>query len=184
MRIIGGKARGRRLYIPRASSIRPTSDCVKEAFFNIIRFIDGKTFLDLFAGTGNMGLEALSRGAVQAVFVEQDRLLVEAIEKNSASCCFVGKSQILPFDFKKAMRILSERSASFDILFADPPYEEGFVRQIFEQMRQTSLMAVDSLLAIQHSLREAIEDHEPDFVLTHQKRYGDTYLSFMHKAEG
>jgi 16S rRNA (guanine966-N2)-methyltransferase len=184
MRIIGGEAKGRRLYIPGAASVRPTTERIKAAFFNIIQPLNGKSFLDLFAGTGNMGLEALSRGAVKAVFVEQDRVLAEAIEKNIASCCFLGRAQILPCDYKKAMRILSERHASLDILFADPPYEKGFVSQIFEQVRQTPLMAADGLLAIQHSLREAIRDHEPGFVLADQRRYGDTYLSFLRKTEG
>lgn len=183
MRIIGGEAKGRRLYVPRTSSIRPTTDRIKEAFFNILQFMDGKTFLDLFAGTGNVGLEALSRGAVEAVFVEHDGRLAEAIGRNIASCCFVNKSRILSCDFKKAMQILSEQQVHPDILFADPPYDEGFVKQIFKQLRQTALMAHDSLLAIQHSSREAIEDYDPGFVLTNQKRYGDTYLSFLRKTK-
>ena len=183
MRIIGGEARGRRLYIPSASSIRPTAERIKAAFFNIIQPLEGKSFLDLFAGTGNMGLEALSRGAVKALFVERDRMLAEAIERNITSCCFVGKTQILPYDFIKAMRILSEQHVSLDILFADPPYEEGFVSQILAQVRRERLMRADSLLAIQHSVREAIEEGKSGFVLTDQRRYGDTSLSFLQDTE-
>jgi 16S rRNA (guanine966-N2)-methyltransferase len=183
MRIIGGEAKGRRLYMPIASSIRPTTERIKAAFFNIIQPLEGKSFLDLFAGTGNMGLEALSRGAAKAIFVERDRVLAEAIEKNIASCCFVGRTQILPYDFKRAMRILSERHVSPDILFADPPYEEGLASQILAYVRRERLLKAESLFAIQHSIREAIEEGESGFVLTDQRRYGDTILSFLQDTE-
>jgi 16S rRNA (guanine966-N2)-methyltransferase len=127
MRIIGGESRGRRLYIPGTASVRPTADRIKEAFFNILGSVDGKSFLDLFAGSGSMGLEALSRGALKALFVENNRALAEAISKNIAACGFGGNGEILTFDYIKAIRHLVKRSEGFDILFADPPYEKGFV---------------------------------------------------------
>jgi 16S rRNA (guanine966-N2)-methyltransferase len=180
MRIIGGEARGRRLFIPRTSSIRPTTDRIKEAFFNIIGFVDGKTFLDLFAGTGNMGLEALSRGAVKATFIENDQVLVDAMTRNISACGFTNRIEILSSDFIQAISILKERSGDFDILFADPPYEQGFVCQTLEHLGKGELMSEDGLLAIQHSIREVVKVKESGpFVLIDQRRYSDTILSFF-----
>jgi 16S rRNA (guanine966-N2)-methyltransferase len=184
MRIIGGEVRGRRLYIPRSSAVRPTADRIKGACFNIIRFVDGKTFLDLFAGTGNVGLEALSRGALKAVFVENNPVLADAIARNIAACGFAGKSEVLRSDFIEAIQGLAKRSDTFDILFADPPYEQGFVSRVLEHPGIGSLMARDGLFAVQHSVREAISISEPDhFVLTDQRQYGDTILSFLEKRD-
>ena len=106
MRIIGGEARGRRLYVPRACRIRPTADRIKEAFFNIIQPMAGKSFLDLFAGTGNMGLEALSRGVVKAVFIEKEILLVNSIKKNIEVCGFTDRVDLFATDAIQAIGIL------------------------------------------------------------------------------
>jgi 16S rRNA (guanine966-N2)-methyltransferase len=180
MRIIGGEAKGRKLYIPRAASVRPTAERIKAAFFNIIQPLNGKSFLDLFAGTGNMGLEALSRGAVKAMFIENNHVLVDTMTRNIAACGFTGRSEILSSDFIHAIPKLKERSDAFDILFADPPYERGFVSQTLEHLGSGALMAKDGLLAIQHSIREAIKENESgQLVLIDQRQYGDTILSFF-----
>lgn len=182
MRIIGGEARGRRLYVPEAATVRPTADRIKGACFNIIRFIDGKTFLDLFAGTGNMGIEALSRGALKAVFVEKNPVLADAIAKNITACGFTGKSAVLRSDFNEAIKGLAKRTETFDILFVDPPYEQGFVRRVLEHPEIGSLVARDGLLAVQHSVREAAcFDASAQLVLTDQRQYSDTMLSFFKK---
>jgi 16S rRNA (guanine(966)-N(2))-methyltransferase RsmD len=184
MRIIGGEARGRRLFSPRASTVRPTANRVKDAFFNIIGSIDGKTFLDLFAGTGSMGLEALSRGALRAMFIENNPALVDAITRNISACGFDGRSGILRSDVIEAIRSLTKRSETFDILFADPPYERGFVRRILDHEGIAALMSRGALLAVQHSVREAIDLSAPAcLVLTDQRQYGDTILSFLEKRE-
>jgi 16S rRNA (guanine966-N2)-methyltransferase len=184
MRIIGGKGRGRRLYIPRTASFRPTADRIKETFFNIIGFVDGKSFLDLFAGSGSMGLEALSRGAFKALFVENNRVLAEAISRNIAACGFGGNGEILTLDYITAIRHLAKRSDAFDILFADPPYEKGFVSLTLEHLGNGSLMAKGGLLAVQHSVREAATvDESGQLVLTDRRQYGDTVLSFFKKRD-
>jgi 16S rRNA (guanine966-N2)-methyltransferase len=184
MRIIGGEVRGRRLYIPRSSAVRPTADRIKGACFNIIRFVDGKTFLDLFAGTGNVGLEALSRGALKSVFVENNPVLADAIARNIATCGFAGKSEVLRSDCIEAIQGLAKRAETFDILFADPPYEQGFVSRILEYPGIGSLMARDSLFTVQHSVREAAAiDASAQLVLTDQRHYGDTILSFFKKRD-
>jgi 16S rRNA (guanine(966)-N(2))-methyltransferase RsmD len=182
MRIIGGEARGRRLYVPGTSAVRPTADRIKEAFFNIIGPIEGKTFLDLFAGSGNMGIEALSRGALKAVFVENDRTLIGAIGKNIAACGFTAKSEILTSDFIKAVSGLVKRAETFDVLFADPPYGRGIVSRTLEHLQNGALMENDSLLALQHSIREdAAVDAAGPLALVDRRPYGDTILSFFKK---
>jgi 16S rRNA (guanine966-N2)-methyltransferase len=181
MRIVGGSARGRKLYIPDASPVRPTSERIKEALFNIIDPVDGKCFLDLFAGTGNVGLEALSRGAAKAVFVEKDRILAGAIVKNVVSCRFSQMAEILRADFNRALGTLAERFDSFDILFADPPYEAGCVGTVIAALEGGRLLAADGLLVVQHSFREAVRDGQTGIVMTDQRSYGDTRLSFFQK---
>jgi 16S rRNA (guanine(966)-N(2))-methyltransferase RsmD len=184
MRIIGGEARGRRLYIPGTFAVRPTAERIKGAFFNIIGLVDGKTFLDLFAGSGNVGLEALSRGALKAVFVENNRVLTDTIGRNIETCGFGGKGEILATDFIKAIQRLVKRSEAFDILFADPPYERGIVSLTLEHLRNGSLMEKDGLLAVQHSVREAAAvDESGQLVLTDRRQYGDTSLSFFKKKD-
>ena len=181
MRIVGGSARGRKLYIPEASQVRPTAERIKEALFNILGPVDGKSFLDLFAGTGNVGLEALSRGAARAVFVENDRILAGAIGRNAASCRFAREAEILRADFGKALGMMAERPDSFDIVFADPPYEAGFVGQVVAVLADGCLMAADGILVIQHSVREAAASERPGLVMTDQRGYGDARLSFFQK---
>jgi len=180
MRIIGGEAKGRKLCVPRGASVRPTAERIKAAFFNIIQPPNGKSFLDLFAGTGNMGLEALSRGAIGAMFIENNQVMVDAMTRNVAACGFTGRSEIFSSDFIHAIPKLKERSYVFDILFADPPYERGLVSQTLKHLGSGALLANNGLLAIQHSIREAIKDNESgQFVLIDQRQYGDTILSFF-----
>ncbi len=181
MRIVGGSARGRKLYIPEASPVRPTAERIKEALFNILGPVDGKSFLDLFAGTGNVGLEALSRGAARVVFVEKDRILAGAIGRNVTSCRFTREAEILRADFGKALKMMAERPDSFDIVFADPPYEAGCVGPVVAALADGSLVAADGLLVVQHSFREAAASERPGLVMTDRRGYGDTRLSFFQK---
>ncbi len=181
MRIVGGSARGRKLYIPEASPVRPTSERIKEALFNILGPVDGKSFLDLFAGTGNVGLEALSRGAARAVFVEKNRILARAIRRNAEAGRFSQKAEILCADFSRALGMMAERLDSFDILFADPPYEAGRVGPVVAALADGPLMAAGGLVVLQHSIREAAVSGRPGLVMTDQRGYGDTRLSFFQK---
>ena len=123
MRIISGSARGRRLNTPTGMDIRPTTDKVKEALFSILQFdLPGKYVLDLFAGTGQLGLEALSRGAAHAVFTDSSKKAVELIKKNVALTGFGPQSTVLQTD---AFSYLAATDATFDIVLLDPPYEKG-----------------------------------------------------------
>ncbi len=180
MRITGGSAKGRQLFLPKGCPIRPTADLVKEALFSVLRSVAGRSFLDLFAGSGSVGIEALSRGAARAVFVEKNRSLAHAIADNVGRCGFDDRSEVLAMDAQRAIRSLSERKTCFDILFADPPYETGFLAPTLQSLAGAWLVSQDGVVVLQHSLREAVPEHEViGLVLTDQRRYGDTLLSFL-----
>jgi 16S rRNA (guanine966-N2)-methyltransferase len=181
MRITGGQARGRRLYLPKGCPVRPTSDMIKEALFNIIQPVEGKIFLDLYAGAGCVGLEALSRGAARAVFVEKHPLLVQAIEKNIETCGYADRAEVLSADVNRGIKRLSGRKDRFQIFFADPPYDRGLVLQTLQFLKDSLLMTEDALIIIQHSLREGFTEEFRDdrLVMADHRRYGDTALSFM-----
>ncbi len=117
MRIISGRLKGRRLLTPTKGSLRPTSDRVKESMFNILgKEVEGKVVLDLFAGTGNLGIEALSRGAKKAIFVEKSREALRLIERNLSLCEMEDRSEILLKDVIQGLRILKQKRESFDLI--------------------------------------------------------------------
>ena len=123
MRIVAGKARGRKLMTPKGMDIRPTTDKVKEAMFSILQFdLPGKHVLDLFAGTGQLGLEAISRGAASVTFTDSSKKAVELIRENIRLSGFSAESKVLQTD---AFAYLSSASEKFDLVLLDPPYEKG-----------------------------------------------------------
>ncbi len=183
MRIIGGDAKGRRIHSPKRSKIRPTSDGIKESLFNILPEVSEKSFLDLFAGTGNVGIEALSRGASKVVFIEKNASMVNSIKRNLEEFGFSGKYEILATEASKGIRQLQKRGERFDYLFADPPYEKGCIREIFQCIREGEMISSDGFVVIQHSIRENMEGTQTGiFVLTDQRKYGDTLLSFFTRT--
>jgi 16S rRNA (guanine(966)-N(2))-methyltransferase RsmD len=182
MRIIGGKARGRAIRLPGGCRIRPTADRVKEALFNILGPVEGKSFIDVFAGCGNVGLEALSRGACRSVFVEKDLRLIEAIRENLRLLGFEGRAEMIAADAEKGMRRLGKKGERFDILFADPPYEEGFLTEIMNYLEGAELLTENGIIILQHSLREPLRQSVTQpLAVSDQRRYGDTLLSFLKK---
>ena len=184
MRIIGGDAKGRIIYSPKQGQMRPTSDGIKESLFNILHTPSGKSFVDLFAGSGNVGLEALSRGAAKVAFVEKNAVMINAIKRNLRELSLGGEYEILAMEAAKGIRKLLNRGERPDFLFADPPYERGFVREIFHYLSSGTLLSEDGVLIIQHSVRENLDAHyTDDFILTDQRRYGDTHLSFFKIRE-
>jgi len=184
MRIIAGDAKGRTIYAPNQSRVRPTSDGIKESLFNILHALSGKYFVDLFAGSGNVGLEALSRGAAKVVFVEKNAVMVNAIKRNLRELSFSGEYDIMAVEAAKGIRKLQNRGDILDFLFADPPYERGFVREIFHSLSGGNVLGEDGVLIIQHSVRENVDgQYTGDFILTDRRRYGDTHLSFFKIRE-
>lgn len=184
MRIIGGDAKGRNIYAPNQSRVRPTSDGIKESLFNILHTVSGKSLVDLFAGSGNVGLEALSRGAAKAVFVEKNAVMVNAIKRNLRDLSLGGSYEIMAVEASKGLRKLHNRGEIVNFVFADPPYERGFVKEIFHSLSGGNVVDEDGVLIIQHSVREDVDErYTGDFILTDRRRYGDTHLSFFKIRE-
>ncbi len=132
MRIVAGSARGRKLISPEGMDVRPTTDKVKESLFNIIQFeVPDARVLDLFAGTGQLGLEALSRGAREAVFVDAAGKSLATVKKNVELCGFADRATLVHAD---AIAWLSRREGTFDLVFLDPPYHKGLCEKAMEAL--------------------------------------------------
>lgn len=180
MRIIGGGAKGRHISFPGKSPERPTPGKIKGSLFNILPPLTGKIFLDVFAGSGGIGLEALSRGAAWVVFIERDEILSDYIKKNLLLCGFAGRSEILTREVGAAVTVLKKRKDRFDVVFADPPYEAGFVEKTLGWFADGKLFAEEGLLIIQHFIKEELPLAKGSrFGLSDQRKYGDTLLSFL-----
>jgi 16S rRNA (guanine966-N2)-methyltransferase len=182
VRIIGGEAKGRPFSAPKGSGLRPTSDRIKEALFATLYSVKDVSFLDLYAGTGSVGMEALSRGARKCVFIEKDVRLTRALKKNIALFAFGGECEVLTMEVRKGIRLLVERQERFDIVFADPPYGKGLVGDTFELLSDGEIIAPGGIIIFQHGEAESLRMHGGEFAMIDQKRYGDTVLSFLKRT--
>lgn len=184
MRIISGSSKGRKLFSPKKQSTRPTSDRVKETIFNVLSgLIEGKVVLDLYAGTGSLGIEALSRGAKRAVFVEKGRQAIRLIERNLAQCGFRINSEIIPKDVNRAISILKLKGESFDIIIMDPPYQKGLIEKTLRKLKLERIYHSDSILVIEHDRREPLPVNDYGWQILRQIRIGDTLISFLTPTE-
>lgn len=178
MRVITGTARGRRLETLEGEDVRPTTDRVKEAIFSIIQFeTEGRRFLDLFAGSGQMGIEAISRGAKEAYFVDSSKKSVAVIKRNLQSTKLEMQSKVFQMDFHS---FLSMNSAEFDIVFLDPPYKTGLLQESFELV--TESVRDTGVIIAENPLDEELAESYGDFVLDRRYRYGKIKVStYRHK---
>jgi len=189
MRIISGTARGMNLKSPKGTKIRPTSQKVKAAFFNIIYDrIYGADFLDLFSGSGSMGLEALSRGARRCVFVDKDRESIRLIHENTRLIRMQEQAVVRQGDVCSVLAGLAENGESFDIVYLDPPYlyKHSVILEIFSLLQRSGLLADTGVIGVERPSRdehgqkhEQVHEHGWElspFPLKKMKRYGDTAL--------
>jgi 16S rRNA (guanine966-N2)-methyltransferase len=180
MRIISGTSKGKRLATPKGRALRPTSDRVKESIFNILGGgVVGKVVLDLFAGTGNLGIEALSRGAKRVIFVERGKEATRLISGNLSRCGMVMVSEIIPKDVIRAIGVLHQRGETFDLIFMDPPYEKGLIEKTLWKLQSHRIYHDDSILIIEHDRREPLPLELDGWNLMRQKKIGDTLISFL-----
>jgi 16S rRNA (guanine966-N2)-methyltransferase len=183
MRIISGSAKGRRLFTLAGQAVRPTSDRVKESIFNMLGpSVAGSAVLDLFAGTGNLGIEALSRGARSAFFVDGSHPSITTIQRNLALCAMTDRAEVLQDDCLRAIALLRRRRRTFDLLFADPPYEKGFVEKTLKALAVHEIGHGDTLVVIEHARREPLPDPLSPWTLLRQRKTGDTVVSFLKKG--
>ena len=180
MRIIGGIRRGQRLSSPRNDAIRPTSDRVRESIFNIISGrLEGANVLDLFAGTGAMGLEALSRGAASVLFVDNSREALDLLKGNIALLNLQKRSKVLKWDIGRNLACLANRPERFDLVFLDPPYGRRMVVPALGHLKESGALAHDACLVVEHSTHEDAVPVKAGFALMDQRRYAKTTVTIL-----
>jgi 16S rRNA (guanine966-N2)-methyltransferase len=175
MRITGGIGRGRRLKVPAGPRVRPTSGKVKQALFNILadRVADA-VFLDLYAGAGGIGIEALSRGARSVVFVDASRDSLNSVKKNLEQTGFDDQAQVV---LSKAEAFLKKSSGPYDIVFLDPPYAEE-MQPLLELISGARILKPDSIVIAEHFKKQPLPESAGNLELYREARYGDTVLAF------
>lgn len=175
MRVTGGTGRGQRLKVPAGDRVRPTSDKVKQALFNILgdRVVDA-VFLDLFAGAGGIGIEALSRGAARVVFVDESRDSLNMVKHNIEQTGFEEQSQAV---LAKAGSFLKKPSGPFDIVFLDPPYANE-MQPLLEQIAGAGILKPDAIVISEHFKKQSSPERAGGLTLTREAKYGDTVLAF------
>ncbi|MFC1480604.1 16S rRNA (guanine(966)-N(2))-methyltransferase RsmD [Candidatus Omnitrophota bacterium] len=185
MRIIGGKFRGRNIKQPEFETTRPTKDRIREAVFNIIaEKVPASSALDIFAGSGAYGMEALSRGAEKCVFVEKNRLCAVAIKENVKALGLEEYARIITKDAFKAVELLGKgkNKEKFDLVFSDPPYNKSMSRKTLIMINHYDILNPSGLLIIEHSTGESLPEAEGHVSLCKQKTYGDICISvFLRK---
>lgn len=177
MRVISGKFKGKRLFSPTDNRIRPTTDRIKETMFNILfsKGADFQDMLDLFSGSGALGIEALSRGANNAVFIDRDANSIK-LTKENLSHVGANDYEIYHTDFTVALKKLKGRK--FDVIFADPPYSLRLESKIIEGVMENELLKADGILIIEHSKENELQIDSKSFIM--DERYcGNTVLSFI-----
>ena len=180
MRIIGGQLRGKKLGPVRSAVIRPTSDRLREAVFNILTgTIQEALVLDLFAGTGALGIEALSRGARQAVFIDNSRDAVALISRNIQQCGLENRSTVLKWDITRNLDCLYRTDKPYDLVFLDPPYERGLVLSTLQFLLQHHFLATAARVVVEHAASEVFLPLPNGLSVTDTRKYGKSLVSFL-----
>lgn len=181
MRIIAGTARSRTIEAPKGRDTRPTLDRVRENVFNILqRRVPDARVLDLFAGSGALSLEAVSRGASMAVMVDHDRAAIQVEKRNAAALGFTNRVRVIQAEWRQAVQTLTAEGAAFELVFLDPPYAMRDLTEVMEALRP--LLAPDALIVIEHEARVTPVTAQ-GFAMTDSRRYGFVGVSFFTAAE-
>lgn len=184
MRIIGGQAKGIRLKSLKGLNTRPTSDRVKESIFNIIApYIYNARVLDLFSGTGNLGIESISRGAKKAYLIEKNRKCIAIINDNITKTKFNDKIKIYIQDVISAIKLFGEKNEEFDIIFMDPPYLKNFVIPSLKEISKNNILSNNGIIIVEHDLKDDLPKKVENLEIFKEKKYGNTKISFYHKED-
>jgi 16S rRNA (guanine(966)-N(2))-methyltransferase RsmD len=177
LRVIGGVAKGRRLKTRKTMDLRPATDFIKEALFDMLALRVGDAlFLDLFAGSGSIGIEALSRGARQALFVEKDPLTADLIRDNLAITGFTSQGRVYVGDVLKALTQLQKEGAKYSLAFVDPPFRKSLVAPTLDRLLQLEIMASDALIVTRSYVGEEVA---AGIAPIRTRTYGDSVLRFF-----
>lgn len=183
MRVISGTARGTRLISLGSAEIRPTLDRVKESFFNQVGpGLEGVAFLDLFAGSGSMGIEALSRGAEQVVFVEPDPKAQRIIMQNLEKCKMTDENSrwvLLKSSTLAGLKMLNEQGLGFDLIYIDPPFSDGLYEPTLQGLSLSNLPHSDAVVVVEHFHKTVLQEKYDKLKFFKDRRLGDSCLSFF-----
>jgi 16S rRNA (guanine966-N2)-methyltransferase len=181
IRIIAGELKGRKLRSIRGNKTRPTAARIREAIFNILAFqISESTVLDLFAGTGAFGIEALSRGAESVVFVDVDKDSISVLQENVQGLSLENLAKIIRWDLTRNLNCLGSFRSAFNLIFMDPPYNKNLIEPALLHLHNSQCMESGARIVIEHSHREPVLNSRLPFEVSDQRRYGKTLVSFLN----
>ncbi|MEA2021153.1 MAG: 16S rRNA (guanine(966)-N(2))-methyltransferase RsmD [Candidatus Caldatribacteriota bacterium] len=183
MKIVAGKNKGNKLKYLKDVSVRPTSHKVREALFDVIKpYIDGAVLLDLFAGVGAIGIEALSRGAKKVIFIDNNIKCVKIIKKNLEITRNIKFGLVFKKEYLSGLKLLEKKKYLFDCIFMDPPYNKGLVNVVLSEISKLSILKKDGIVIVQHHKEELIDRNLDKLKLVKQKKYSESLLSFIRMS--
>ncbi len=184
MRIVAGVLKGRRLVAPRGRGVRPTLEMVREAVFDVLGpRVAGARVLDLFAGSGAMGIEALSRGATHAVWCDSEVRSIEAIRENVERLGVGRQGTVLHMTGRAALQYLERKGRTFDLVFLDPPYDEGHYEEMLLALARSSLVVGDGRVCVEHPKRIDLAPVFGALIQDRRRRYGESSVTYYIRGE-
>lgn len=181
MRIIGGEYKSRSIAMPKGVEIRPTQDKVREAIFNILGDVSGKTMLELFAGSGAFGIEAISRGAKSVTFVDNNFRCTQTIKSNLESLGVdTAKYNIIRTNALSVLPRLAKDKAKFDIIFSDPPYYKGIAKKCLINIDSYDILSPTAFILVEHFKKDALDAQLKRLLFVEERHYGDTVITIFN----
>jgi 16S rRNA (guanine966-N2)-methyltransferase len=185
VRVVSGIKKGLHLKAVPGTSTRPTTDKVKESIFNIIGpYFDGGVGLDLFGGSGGLGIEALSRGIDKMIFVDRDQKAIQTIKGNLETCRLQDQAEVYRNDAVRALKAIVKRDITFDVIFLDPPYKQQKLTELIEEISKHQLLTSDGVIIAEHDSEVVLEKSIGNFELVRHEEYGIIGVSIYRYEEG
>jgi 16S rRNA (guanine966-N2)-methyltransferase len=183
MRVIGGLFKSRKLCFPKTRATRPVTDRAKETIFNVLgTFCEEATVLDLFAGSGSLGIEALSRGASQVCFVDSEKPAYSCIYKNIEALSLQDRSQVFEMPVLGALKNLEKRGKKFNLVFLDPPHNKGLIKKVLHRLDRSDIVAPFGTIAVGRSNLESLPEDLKTLYLQREIKIGQTFVAWLVKA--
>lgn len=184
MRVISGERKGMPLKAVNGVTTRPTTDKVKESLFNILGpFFNDGTVLDLFAGSGGLGIEALSRGMEHGVFIEKDSKAFQNLKENIAKCRYEDRTEVYRNDATRALKLLIKRDFQADLIFLDPPYNKHMYYDLVKDIIENNVIHPQGTIVCEHEYKMELPEEVEGFTKYREEKYGDTKISFYQLME-